>query len=52
MELRFQVARATKDLDFTVRTISTPAGDAVLEYLQEAGQRNLGEFFYSVLVHP
>ncbi len=45
MELRFQVARATKDLDFTVRTISTPAGDAVLEYLQEAGQRNLGDFF-------
>ena len=45
MELRFQVARATKDLDFTVRTISTPAGDSVLEYLQEAGQRNLGDFF-------
>ena len=45
MELRFQVARATKDLDFTVRTISAPAGDAVLEYLQEAGQRNLGDFF-------
>jgi hypothetical protein len=45
MELRFQVARATKDLDFTVRTISMREGDAVLEYLQEAGQRNLGDFF-------
>jgi hypothetical protein len=45
MELRFQVARATKDLDFTVRTISTSPGDAALEYLQEAGRRNLREFF-------
>lgn len=45
MELRFQVARATKDLDFTVRAISTPSGDSVLEYLQEAGQRNLRDFF-------
>lgn len=45
MELRFQVARATKDLDFTVRTISAPAGDAVLEFLQEAGLSNLGDFF-------
>lgn len=45
MELRFQVARATKDLDFTVRTISTQTGDAVLGFLQEAGQRNLGDSF-------
>jgi len=45
MELRFQVARATKDLDFTVRAISSPASDTVLEYLQEAGQRNLRDFF-------
>lgn len=45
MELRFQVARATKDLDFTVRAISTPSGDSVLEYLQETGRRNLGDFF-------
>lgn len=45
MGLRLQIARATKDLDFAVRAISAPAGDAVLEYLQEAGRRNLGDFF-------
>jgi len=45
MELRFQVARSTKDLDFTVRTISTQTDDAVLGFLQEAGQRALGDFF-------
>ena len=45
MELRFQIARATKDLDFTVRTISALAGDVVLGHLQEAGQRDLNDFF-------
>jgi hypothetical protein len=45
MELRFEVARATRDLDFTVRTFSAPSGDTVLEYLQEAGRYNLGDFF-------
>ena len=45
MELRFQVARATKDLDFTVRTVSTQGEDAVLGYLQETGQRDLNDFF-------
>ncbi len=41
MELRFHAARATKDLDFTVR--AEPAG--VLEHLQEAGTLELGDFF-------
>ncbi len=45
MELRFEISRATKDLDFTVRSMPTSAGDAVLVYLQEAGLRNLGDFF-------
>ncbi|HEY4046503.1 MAG TPA: nucleotidyl transferase AbiEii/AbiGii toxin family protein [Acidobacteriaceae bacterium] len=45
MELRFQIARATKDLDFTVRTISALAGDAVLEHLQEAGRLDMNDFF-------
>jgi len=37
MELRFQIARATKDLDFTVRASSAPVEEALLEHLQEAG---------------
>jgi hypothetical protein len=45
MELRFQIARATKDLDFTVRTAFTQGGDAMLGYLQEIGRRNLNDFF-------
>jgi hypothetical protein len=45
MELRFQTARTTKDLDFTVR--STPAGpDAVLlKQLQDVGAVDAGDFF-------
>jgi len=45
MELRFQTARTTKDLDFTVR--STPAGpDAVLlKQLQDVGAADAGDFF-------
>jgi hypothetical protein len=45
MELRFQIARATKDLDFTLRAVSTQGGDAVLGYLQETGRRDLNDFF-------
>ena len=40
MELRFHTARATKDLDFTVR--GKPEG--VLEYLQDAGALDIGDF--------
>lgn len=47
MELRFRAARATKDLDFTVR--AAPSGragrDAVLEHLQEVGGLDAGDFF-------
>lgn len=45
MELRFQIARVTKDLDFTLRTVSSPGGDAVLGHLQEAGRLDLNDFF-------
>ncbi|MEI9979850.1 MAG: nucleotidyl transferase AbiEii/AbiGii toxin family protein [Edaphobacter sp.] len=45
MELRFEIARATKDLDFTVRAISGSSNDAVLGHLQEAGRQNLNDFF-------
>lgn len=45
MELRFKIARATKDLDFTVRTVGEAPRDVILEYLQEAGRRDLKDFF-------
>ncbi|MCC6264302.1 MAG: nucleotidyl transferase AbiEii/AbiGii toxin family protein [Bryobacterales bacterium] len=41
MELRFHTARATKDLDFTVR--ANP--DGVLGYVQDAGTLGSGDFF-------
>ena len=41
MELRFHTARATKDLDFTVR--ANP--DGVLGYLQDVGAQDIGDFF-------
>ena len=52
MELRFQIARATKDLDFTVRTVSTQGGGVVLGYLQETGRRYLNDFFHSEWALP
>lgn len=45
MELRFKVTRATKDLDFTIRTVGEAPRDVILEYLQEAGRRDLKDFF-------
>jgi hypothetical protein len=45
MKLRFQIARVTKDLDFTLRTVSSPEGDAVLGHFQDAGRLNLNDFF-------
>ena len=45
MELRFQSARSTKDLDFTVR-VAPPGGlDPVLDQLQEVGALDRGDFF-------
>jgi hypothetical protein len=45
MELRFHTARATKDLDFTLR--AQPAGKEypILGYLQDAGAMEAGDFF-------
>src|SRR5580693_3589777 len=45
MELRFQTARATKDLDFTVRTAPAGAGDTILAFLQDAGAIDAGDYF-------
>ena len=45
MEFRFQIARATRDIDFTLRAVSTQGGGAVLGYLQETGRRDLNDFF-------
>ena len=46
MELRFQTARATKDLDFTVRAAQSGHGDGLLKQLQDAGAKDAGDFFY------
>ncbi len=47
MELRFHAARATKDLDFTVRAApaGSTGGDVILEHLQEVGALDMGDFF-------
>jgi Nucleotidyl transferase AbiEii toxin, Type IV TA system len=45
MELRFQFARTTKDLDFTVRAASTGSDAVTLKQLQDAGAADLGDFF-------
>jgi len=44
MELRFQRARATKDLDFTVRTKPMGDEDAVLAMLQDVGAAETGDW--------
>ncbi len=45
MELRFHTARATKDLDFTVRAQPDGQQDTILRYLQDAGAVEAGDFF-------
>ena len=45
MELRFQRARATRDLDFTVRAKPVGDDDAVLAILQEVGAADAGDWF-------
>ena len=47
MELRYQKARATKDLDFTMRLTSknAPGKDQVLALLQEAAAADMEDFF-------
>jgi hypothetical protein len=46
MELRFQTARATRDLDFTVRTGRSSSGDGLVKQLQDAGAKDAGDFFH------
>lgn len=46
MELRFQTARATRDLDFTVRTEQSSLGGGLLKQLQDAGAKDAGDFFH------
>ena len=45
MELRFQTARTTKDLDFTVRVAPAGRDDILLKQIQDAGTLDLGDFF-------
>jgi hypothetical protein len=45
MELRFQMARATRDLDFTVGAMPEGEGDVVLTLLQDAGSMDAGDHF-------
>jgi hypothetical protein len=47
MELRFQTARTTKDLDFTLRlkTKGAPGGNEILDLVQDAAASDLGDFF-------
>lgn len=47
MELRYRMARSTKDLDFTVRLVPGAAGrkDRLLQLLQEAASADLNDFF-------
>jgi hypothetical protein len=45
MELRFQTARTTKDLDFTVRSTPVEPGAVLLKQLQDVGAVDAGDFF-------
>jgi hypothetical protein len=45
MESRFQTARSTKDLDFTVRTAPAGVGDTILAFLQDVGAVDAGDYF-------
>ncbi len=45
MELRFHTARATRDLDFTVRFAQSGGNDELLRHLQDTGATDAGDFF-------
>ena len=45
MELWFQSARATRDLDFTLKAMPTGPADAILASLQDIGALDVGDFF-------
>ena len=46
MELRFQTARATRDLDFTVRVAQAGRGNGLLKQLQDAGAKGAGDYLH------
>jgi hypothetical protein len=54
MELRFQKARTTRDLDFTVRPGALPESNtaAVLDRLQQAAAEDLHDFFEFLIGQP
>src|SRR5690242_13066494 len=54
MELRIQSARATKDIDLTVRVAGPvdAATDFLLERLQESAALNAGDFFAYLIGEP
>ncbi len=45
MELRFDTARATRDIDFTVRRAPAPGAHGLHRQLQDAGAEDIGDFF-------
>lgn len=45
MELRFETARTTKALDFTVRTAPVGVGDTIHAFLQDVGAIDAGDCF-------
>jgi len=45
MELRFQAARTTKDLDFTMRVAPAGTDSVLLKQLQDVGAVDAGDFF-------
>jgi hypothetical protein len=45
MEIWFQTARATRDLDFTLKTMPAGTADAILASLQDIGAQDIGDFF-------
>lgn len=54
MELRFQKARTTKDLDFTLRPGSLPRPERmlILDHLQQAASQDLHDFFEFLIGEP
>lgn len=54
MELRIQSARATKDIDLTVRLAGSAdvANDALLQKLQESAAMEIGDFFVYIIGEP
>jgi hypothetical protein len=45
MEIWFQTARATRDLDFTLKAMPTGTADAILASLQDIGAQDICDLF-------